>query len=335
MTSEVSIRAQAFVAERLPQARALGLALAELIDEPEEFVRVLRDGLTSLADPIYAAEQERVAPGSGAIFGVRNPLTAVVARGLREPLRESSSSSALWLAERLVAEHERELVLFSHVALRRSLPDDPERSWQLMRRLARGATNWISVDSLAELYAAGILLERFRWAELEQLIYSTDRWERRLVGATIARLPYELATRDRPHLKTSDGLILIKSLLGDAEADVQKSLSWALRSWNEVDPDGVAELLRSEARAATQDNDGNKAWVLRDALTWPGLDQQLVKEVRERLEGVRKRPNQPSTSTAAAVIGAFVGIEQMADRAVAMQGDRQRMAARPRARSRA
>ena len=222
-------------------------------------MRVLREGLTSLADPAYAAEQERVAPGSGAIFGVRNPLTAAVARQLRQPLRESSSSSALWLAERLVAEQERELVLFSHVALRRSLPDDPERSWQLMRRLARSANNWISVDSLAELYAAGILLERFRWAELEQLVYSADRWERRLVGATIARLPYELPKRDRPRLKTSDGLTLIKSLLGDAEPDVQKSLSWALRSWNEVDPGGVAELLRSEASLASQANDGNKS----------------------------------------------------------------------------
>ncbi len=331
--SEVSARAQAFVAARLPQARGLGSALSELIDEPEEFVRVLRGGLTDLADPIYAAEQERVAPNSGAIFGVRSPLTAAVARQLREPLRESSSSSALWLAERLVVEQERELVLFSHVALRRSLPDDPERSWQVMRRLARAANNWISVDSLAELYAAGILLERFRWAELEQLIYSADRWERRLVGATIARLPYELTKRDRARLKNSEGLILIKSLLGDAEPDVQKSLSWAMRSWNEVDPAGVAELLRSEARAAAHTNDGNKAWVLRDALTWPGMDQQLVKEVRERLEKVRKRPNQPSTSAAAAVIGAFVGIEQMADQAVAMQGDRQRMAARPLARS--
>jgi 3-methyladenine DNA glycosylase AlkD len=328
LTSDVSARAQAFVAERLPEARGLGQALADLIDEPEEFVSVLRDGLGSLADPAYAAEQERVAPGSGAVFGVRNPLTAAIARQLRQPLRESSSASALWLAERLSAEEERELVLFSHVALRRSLPDDPERSWQLMRRLARKASDWISVDSLAELYAAGVLLERFRWAELEQLVYSTDRWERRLVGATVARLPFELPRKDRRRLADSSGLTLIKSLLGDAEPDVQKALSWALRSWNEVDRPGVATLLRTEADTAVAANDGNRAWVLRDALTWPGLDPALVKEVRSRLEGIRRRPGEPSSSSAAEVTKAFKGLDQMADQAIAMQGERQRLAGR-------
>jgi hypothetical protein len=93
LTSEVTKRAQAFVAERLPDARGLGTALADLIDEPDEFVAVMRDGLTRLADPAYAAEQERVAPGSGAVFGVRNPLMTAIARQLRPALRESSSSS--------------------------------------------------------------------------------------------------------------------------------------------------------------------------------------------------------------------------------------------------
>ena len=102
--------------------------------------------MVSLADPAYAAEQERVAPGSGAVFGVRNPLIAAVASPVRAALRKGSSSSALYLAERLATEDEREFVLFSHVPLARSLPEDPEQSWQLMRRLARRAHDWISVD---------------------------------------------------------------------------------------------------------------------------------------------------------------------------------------------
>lgn len=327
MPSDVTVRAQAFVAERLPEARGLGRSLADLIDEPEEFVAVLRDGLARLADDAYAMEQERVAPGSGAVFGVRNPLMAAIARQLREPLRQSSSSSALWLAERLSAEEERELVLFSHVALARALPDDPERSWQLMRRLARRARDWISVDELAELFAQGILIERFRWAELEQLVYSADKWERRLVGSTVARLPFELPKRLRPTLATTPALMLIKSLVGDAESDVQKALSWALRSWNDVDVRGVEELLRAEANAARTADDGHRAWVLRDALTWPGTDPRLASEVRATLEGVRRRPNSPSTSSASAVAGAFAGLNRMTDQAVEMQGARQRMAA--------
>jgi len=325
LPSEVTRRAQAFVAERLTEARGLGESLADLIDEPEEFVAVLREGFRRLADGAYANEQERVAPGSGAVFGVRNPLMVAVARQLSEPLRQSSPSSALWLADRLASEEERELVLFSHVALARALPADPERSWQLMRRLARRAGDWISVDELAELFAKGILLEPFRWAELEQLVYSADKWERRLVGSTIARLPFEVPKRLRPTMAGTSGLTLIKSLLGDAEADVQKALSWALRSWNEVDQAGVANLLRDEATIARTTDDGHRAWVLRDALTWPGTDPLVAQDVRAELDGVRRRPGDPSTSTASAVANAFAGLDRM-DQAVEMQGARQRMA---------
>ena len=318
-------RAQAFVTERLPEARGLGVALVELLDDPDQFTAALRDGLERLSDPEYRQEQERVAPGSGENLGVRNPLMAAVARQIREPLRRISSTWALALAERLIAEDEREIVLFSHVALRRALPNDPEQSWQLMRRLARRAHDWISVDELAELYAYGILLEQFRWAELEQLVFSLDKWERRLVGSTIARLPFELPKHQRPALTKTSGLTLIKSLLGDAEPDVQKALSWALRSWNEVDQPGVAALLREEAVHARSTDDGHRAWVLRDALTWPGTPIALQNAVRATLQGVRRRPNAPSTSEASSIAGNFIGFDRMAEAAVAMQGDRQRM----------
>jgi hypothetical protein len=153
LTSEATRRAQALVAERLPEARGLGQSLAELIDDPESFVAVLRDGFERLADDVHADAQERVAPGSGRSIGVRWPLVHAVARQLHRPLEEGSASSALWLGQRLAEEDEHELRLFCHVPLRRSLPDDPERSWQLMRRLAGIAGDWIAVDSLAELYA--------------------------------------------------------------------------------------------------------------------------------------------------------------------------------------
>ena len=226
------MRAAALVAERLPQARGLGLALAELIDDPESFTRTLTEGLEQLADEAYAIEQERVAPGSGAVIGTRWPLVHAVERALRRPLGESSSSSALWLAQRLAASEYREVRLFSLPCLERSLPDDPERSWQLMRRLGRGARDWISVDTLASVYAQGILLEPFRWAELEQLVYSKQNMERRLVGATLARMPYEIqggAGRSEA-LDAGRALELISMLMGDADDQVQKALSWALGS---------------------------------------------------------------------------------------------------------
>jgi len=328
LTSDVTKRAQAFVAERLPEAQGLGNTLAELVGEPEEFVAVLREGLARLADPVYAEAQETIVPGTGAVYGVRSPLLAAIARPVRAALKESSPSLSLWLAERLATEEERELTLLSHVPLAICLRDDPERSWQLMRQLAHRANEWVSIDELGTLYAQGIINEPFRWAELEQLVYSSDKWERRLVGSTVARLPFEVPKPARSTLTSAPALMLIKSLIGDADLDVQKALSWALRSWNEVDQPGVEAFIRDETATAQGTDDGHRAWVLRDALTWPGTDIEFANEIREALEGIRKRTDAPSTSAASEVAGAFAGYQGLSDQAVAMQGDRQRLAAR-------
>ena len=67
--------------------------------------------------------------------------------------------------------------------------------------------------------------EPYRWAELEQLVYSPSRWERRLVGSTIATMthvgpPARPRSRGRrPRASRSS-----RQLIGDAEPDVQKAL---------------------------------------------------------------------------------------------------------------
>jgi 3-methyladenine DNA glycosylase AlkD len=324
----VTARAQALVAERLPQARGLGDSLGELIDYPEEFVVALRHGLKVLADEPYRREQERVNPGSGAILGVRQPLLAAVMRQIRAPLHETSPALALNLAERLVAEEEREFVFFAHLALDRVLPRDPERAWQLMRRMARDAHDWISVDTLAPLFARGILAERVRWAEIEQLVFSASEWERRMVGATIASLPFELPRERRSELVSTPALALIRTEIGDASETVRKSLSWALRSWREVDPRGVDELLEGEARRASESNDGNRAWVIRDAMKEQRtpVPQPVQARIRTLLAGVRRAAGNQSTSEASQIAAKFVGFEGMSDSAVGIQGERQRMA---------
>jgi 3-methyladenine DNA glycosylase AlkD len=326
--SAASERARSLVDERLPQARGLGAALADLIDDPEDFVAVARAGLTALADDAYRAELARVAPGSAPAFGVRSPLLAALERQLHAPLAESSAASALWLAQRLADEDEREFILLSQRALRRTLANDPERAWQLIRRLAHAAGDWIAVDSLAELVAQGIILEPFRWAEIEQLVYSRDPWERRLVASTLATVPRHLPRHSRPYLAQNGAaaLMLIESLLGDDRPEVQKALAWALRSWHEVQPHEVETLIRREAAHAAAGQDGHRAWVLRDALTAPAMPAPLVSEVRRQLAGVRRRPGEPSTSRSHEVARQFTGVGRLADRAVAEQGERQRLA---------
>jgi 3-methyladenine DNA glycosylase AlkD len=326
LTSEVTSRAQALVAEKLPEARGLGAALADLIDYPEEFLAALEDGLRSLTDDAYAVEMARVVPGDATDIPVRLPLVQAAARQLTRPLRESSPASAISLAQRLADAEARSVRLFALVPLARALESDPERSWQLLRRMSRACRDWVSVDSLASLYARGILLERVRWAEIEQLVFSQSEWERRLVGATIATLPMRATRSEKLALANSPALGLIRSLMGDAADTVQKSLGWALRQWREIDPRGVDELLRTEAATAAKTNDGHRARVIRDALKEARFTapSPLAASLRAQLAGVRRTARGDSTSEASDIAGRFKGLERLSDEAASQQGDRQR-----------
>jgi hypothetical protein len=327
LTSEATTRANAFVEEHLAQARGLGERLADLTEEPESFAITLTEGLRELEDPAYNAEQERVAPGSGQTFGVRWPLIRSIERPVQAALAEGSSASALWLAQRLATSVYREVRLFALPALRRSLSDDPERSWQLLRRTARGSTDWISIDSLADVFARGILQEPFRWAEIEQLVYSPQRMERRLVGSTLATLPHRLprgaARADAVDRWAPRSLDLERQLMGDADDQVRKALGWALREWSKVAPAATVAFLVSETDIAVANVDGNRAWVIRDGLQH--VDPTVAAELRGRLAAIRRHPSDVSTSPASQASAAFLAplpAAQLADQAIAMQGDR-------------
>ncbi len=327
MTSEVTAKANAFVEEHAAEARGLGATLAELTEEPESFAVALTDGMRRLEDSAYNAVQERVAPGSGPTLGVRWPLLRAIERPVAASLSEGSSASALWLAQRLATSPYREVRLFALPALRRSLTDDPERSWQLLRRMAHASSDWISVDSLADVFARGILQEPFRWAEIEQLVYSPQRMERRLVGSTLATLPHRLPRgserQDAIERWSPRSLALVRQLMGDADDQVRKALGWALREWSKVAPATTAAFLRSETEIAVANVDGNRAWVIRDALQH--VEPVLAMELRARLADLRRRPTDVSTSPASQASAAFLAplpAAQLADAAIAMQGDR-------------
>jgi hypothetical protein len=149
-----------------------------------------------------------------------------------------------------------------------------------------------------------------------------------MVGATIASLPFELPRERRSELVSTPALALIRTEIGDASETVRKSLSWALRSWREVDPRGVDELLESEARRASESNDGNRAWVIRDAMKEQRtpVPQPVQARIRTLLAGVRRAAGNQSTSEASQIAAKFVGFEGMSDSAVGIQGERQRMA---------
>ena len=301
--SEVTARAVAFVAERRDPAEALGTSLADLTNDPDAFAAALRRGLADLADPDYLAGQQRVAPGIGAVHGVRWPLLAAIQRGFRNATRDDRPTTLLFLADRLFHEVELEARWFAFGLLERTLATETERTWQLLRRAAREAGDWITVDSLAHPYAKGIAAEPYRWAELEQLVYSPSRWERRLVGSTIATMTHVDRRRGRDPDVAVHALPLLGQLIGDAEPDVQKALSWAYRSLTVVDPGATEAALRAETDRAASTADGHRAWVIRDTLS--KLDPATADDLRDRLAGIRRHADAPSTSAAADTIARF------------------------------
>jgi 3-methyladenine DNA glycosylase AlkD len=301
--SAITERAVEFVAAHKPEAEELGASLADHIGDPEAFAAELTAGLERLADPEYLEGQQRVAPGIGAVYGVRWPLIAAVARGFRDVTRKDRATPLLFVADRLFAEDHLEPRWFAFGLLERTLATETERTWQLLRRAAREAADWITVDSLAHPYGKGIAAEPYRWAELEQLVYSPSRWERRLVGSTIATMTHVDRRRGRDPEVAARAIPILAQLMGDAEPDVQKALSWAYRSLTVVDLAATTAALRDETERAAATGDGHRAWVIRDSLT--KLDPAVAEDLRTRLAGIRKRPGAPTTSTAAIAAARF------------------------------
>ena len=304
MPSETTARARSLVADRMPAAVALGRAAGDVAQDPAAAVEILRGGLETLADPEYLAGQQRIAPGIGLVLGIRGPLLHAVSRGLRATTRRDRSASLLDLAGHLLREEPREFHWMAYDVLERTIAAEPERTWQLVRDEARTASEWITVDTLAHVVGRGILAEPYRWAELEQLVYSPSRWERRLVGSTVATVPFVDRTAGRTPEVASRGLALVGDLIGDAEPDVQKALSWALRAMAMIDLPATVAFLRVEASRAASSADGHRAWVIRD--TFQKLPTPIREELAATLAGVRKRPGAPSTSHASATAADFL-----------------------------
>jgi hypothetical protein len=98
---------------------------------------------------------------------------------------------------------------------------------------------------------------------------------------------------------------ILANLIGDADPDVQKALSWALRSMALVDRAALVRFLDGETATAARTGDGHRAWVIRDALT--AIAPAHAAQLRARLSGVRRRTGTPSTSAAAETAAAFFG----------------------------
>ena len=119
-------------------------------------------------------------------------------------------------------------------------------------------------------------------------------------------MPFVNRTAGRHPAVAAHALPLLATLIGDAEADVQKALAWAYRSMAVVDLESTTQALEQESRTAARDLDGHRAWVIRDVL--PKLDPDRAAEIRERLAGIRRTAGAPSTSQASELTTRFAAM---------------------------
>jgi hypothetical protein len=143
-------------------------------------------------------------------------------------------------------------------------------------------------------------------AATARAVVSPSRWERRLVGSTIATMPYLHRRAGNDPEVVRHGLPLLGQLMGDAEPEVQKALSWAYRSLSAVDRAPTVAALQGEAERAAGTGDGYRAWVIRDSLT--KLDPATADRLRDRLAGIRRHADGPSTSEASLATVRFGGL---------------------------
>jgi 3-methyladenine DNA glycosylase AlkD len=286
-------------------ATALGVRLAEVVAEPEALQAQSERGLHEMARPEDLAALRRVAPGIDPVVGASFFLVQRAGRAFVRATRRDSPSNLLLACDRWFSLPMLEARWLAMVVLERLVLADPERTWQLLRRASKEASDWITVDALAHPVGRGILAESFRWSEVGQLAFAPSSWERRLVGSTIATIPFVDRTVGRVPAIAEQALPILRSLIGDDRPEVQKALSWALRSLTLVDAEAVLDFCRREASKAVEDRDGHRAWVIRDAL--PKLPPGEATTIRETLSGVRRRSGQPSTSAAASIARSFVG----------------------------
>jgi 3-methyladenine DNA glycosylase AlkD len=304
--SAATAHAVAFVAEHRPVAETLGRGLAAHLYEPAAFVQAVDAALTRLADPAYEEGSHGVVPGLGPTRGVRWPLLLAILRGFNGATRKAHPATLLDLAGPLLRDPNPEQHWIAFGLLDRTVRSEPERTWQLLRQAAAQASDWATIDALAHPMGRGILAEPYRWAELEQLVYSPSIWERRLVGSTIATIPHVERGPGRQPIVVERGLALLGELIGDAAPEVRKALSWAYRSLAQIDDRTTAAALREEARTAAGTGDGHRAWVIRDALS--KLPAGVADELRAVLGTIRSKAGAPSTSRASATAAGFLGV---------------------------
>jgi 3-methyladenine DNA glycosylase AlkD len=188
-------------------------------------------------------------------------------------LARKSVSDYLPLARLLWNDYGREGRLVAVVALGPMELAEPEAVLPVLRDMARTCAFWEDCDQLA-MKALEPILRRdpARWLDrLGDWVLDENKWVRRAGLTAIGRLPMKAAAF------TQRCVDLVAPALGDADMDVKRALSFALRVCARGDPAPVRRFVLSNREAS----DVHSLWVLSDLVR--SMTRSLLPEFAELL----------------------------------------------------
>jgi hypothetical protein len=184
--------------------------------------------------------------------------------------------------------------------LERTIADEPERTWQLVRRAAARPTTGSRSTPSPTSSARASSTSRTAGRSSSSSSTRPSRWERRLVGSTVATTPFvdhaAAASRSSPRTAWPH-----RQLIGDDEPDVQKALAWALRSLVLVDAAPWRRFCDEQAAIAPATT---TATAPGSSATPSPSSRRPRRAITARLDGIRRRAGAPATSVAAAAADA-------------------------------
>lgn len=190
------------------------------------------------------------------------------------------------LAQLLWDEYGREgrvvaLIIFGEMEL-----IEPQRLVPLLKELCKQCVSWEDADRLA-MDAVEPIVRKYPdpWlSEMEAWLKDENKWIRRAAITIIGRLPMKHPAY------TSQCLALTEWLLSDAEGDVRRAVSFAIRTCARTDPKLACTFLKKQVPAT----DSAAVWVLCDVIK--SMDRRIIAEFAPLLPRYKKWGAAPNIS---------------------------------------
>jgi 3-methyladenine DNA glycosylase AlkD len=224
-------------------------------------------------DPEYKTFREKTTKLS--VLGLRLPVIHKIEMSGFPFYKDTSKQvlqtwSHIWQTSKI---HEAMLVPLLYYRRNIHLLDDEH--WRTMKRWIERVENWEHADALCALYSIHLeKVPKLVMPTLKKWNRSQNPWKRR--ASIVSTIYYASPRRKTPTLKTV--LSLIKPLLRDKDAYVQKAVGWQLRECYKLWPRQTFEFFKKHVLSFS-------------AIAFSYATEKLTAQEKKTLKKLRERRN--------------------------------------------